>query len=119
MKVLFVMPKIGAWATHGEHVAPNQLYAQWAAYVREKGYDNLEVLDCTILGIPIDQIAAKVKEKNPDVVVLGDMIHCSVGFGVIWYFNEAASRIKQVLPKVKIIMGGLWYSAHPEAVSQP
>ncbi len=113
MKILFVMPKIGAWATHGEHIAPNQLYAQWAAYIREKGYEDLEVLDCTIAGIPLDQLAQKVKEKNPDVVVLGDMIHCSVGFGILWYFNEAASRIKQVLPKTKVIMGGLWYSSMP------
>ena len=113
MKVLFVMPKVGAWATHGEHFAPNQLYAQWGAYIREKGYDNLEVLDCTVLDIPLDKIAEKVKEKKPDVILLGDMIHCSVGFGIIWHFNEAASRIKQALPNVKIIMGGLWYSSMP------
>jgi len=113
MKVLFVMPKIGAWATHGKHFAPNQLYAQWGAYIREKGYTDIEVLDATVLNIPIEEIAAKVKEKNPDVVVLGDMIHCSVGFGIIWHFNQAAARIKEVLPKVKIIMGGLWYSSLP------
>ncbi|MBU0693346.1 MAG: B12-binding domain-containing radical SAM protein [Candidatus Omnitrophica bacterium] len=113
MKILFVMPKVGAWATHGRHFAPNQLYAQWGAFVREKGYDDVEVLDCTVLGIPIEEIAEKVKEKTPDVVVLGDMIHCSVGFGIIWHFNEAASRIKKVLPNVKIIVGGLWYSAMP------
>ncbi len=114
MKVLFVMPKVGAWATHGIHFAPNQLYAQWGAYIREKGYDELEVLDCTANDIPLDQLAAKVQERNPDVVLLGDMIHCSVGFGILWYFNEAASRIKKVLPNVKIIMGGLWYSSMPE-----
>ncbi len=113
MKILFVMPKIGAWATHGEHFAPNQLYAHWAAYVREKGYDNVEVLDCTVLGVPIEGIGEKVKEKAPDVVVLGDMIHCSVGFGVLWHFNKAASVIKTVLPNAKIIVGGLWYSAMP------
>ena len=27
MKILFVMPRVGAWATHGKHLAPNQLYA--------------------------------------------------------------------------------------------
>lgn len=113
MKILFVMPKIGAWATHGNHFAPNQLYAQWAAFIREKGYDNLEVLDATVLGIPIEQIAEKVKEKNPDVVVMGDMIHCSVGYGEIAYFNQAARMIKEALPKTKIIVGGLWYSALP------
>jgi len=107
------MPKIGAWATHGKHFAPNQLYAQWAAYIREKGYNNLEVLDATVLGIPIEQIADKVKEKNPDVVVMGDMIHCSVGYGEIAYFNQAARMIKETLPKTKIVVGGLWYSALP------
>ncbi|MBU2101904.1 MAG: hypothetical protein KKF80_00760, partial [Candidatus Omnitrophica bacterium] len=71
MKVLFVQPKIGAWATHGTHFAPNQLYAQWGAYIRAKGYSNLEVLDATVLAIGLEQIGEKVKEKNPDVVVLG------------------------------------------------
>ncbi len=113
MKLLCVMPKIGAWATHGKHVAPNQLYAQWGAYIREKGHADVEVLDCTIADIPLDQIAEKVKERKPDAILMGDMIHCSVGFGVIWHFNEAASRIKQAIPNVKIIMGGLWYSSMP------
>lgn len=113
MKILFVMPKVGAWATHGEHHAPNQLYAQWGAYIREKGYTDLQVLDCTVEKIALDKIADKVKEINPDTILMGDMIHCSVGFGVLWHFNEAASRIKQALPNVKIIMGGLWYSSMP------
>lgn len=113
MKILFVMPKVGAWATHGEHRAPNQLYAHWAAFVREKGYDKLEVLDCRALGIPMEEMVAKVKEKNPDVVVLGDMLHSYGGFAIIHYFNESAKKIKEALPKTKIIMGGLWYSAMP------
>ncbi|MBN2482925.1 MAG: radical SAM protein [Candidatus Omnitrophica bacterium] len=113
MKILFVMPKLGAWATHGIHRAPNQLYAQWGAYVREKGYDDLEVLDCRVLEIPMDQMVHMVKEKNPDVVMLGDMLHSYGGFAILWYFNEAASRIKQALPDTKIIVGGLWYSSMP------
>ena len=113
MKILFAMPKVGAWATHGEHRAPNQLYAQWAAFIREKGYDDLEVIDCRALGIPMEEMVAKVKEKNPDVVVLGDMLHSYGGFAIIHYFNESAKKIKEVLPKTKIIMGGLWYSAMP------
>lgn len=113
MKILFCMPKVGAWATHGEHRAPNQLYAHWAAYVREKGYVDLEVLDCRALHIPMEEMVEKVKEKNPDVVVLGDMLHSYGGFAIIHYFNDAARRIKEKLPKTKIIMGGLWYSAMP------
>ena len=113
MKILFVMPKVGAWATHGKHFAPNQMYAHWAAFVREKGYRDVDVLDCTVLDISIDGIGEKVSEKAPDAVVLGDMIHCSVGFGEIWHFNEAAAKIKQALPKIKIVVGGLWYSSMP------
>ena len=113
MKILFVMPKVGAWATHGEHRAPNQLYAHWAAYVREKGYDDVEVLDCRALGIPTDEMIAKVKEKNPDVVVLGDMLHSYGGYAIVWYFLDAAKRIKQALPNTKTILGGLWFSATP------
>ena len=113
MKILFVMPKVGAWATHGEHRAPNQLYAQWGAYIREKGYDNLEVLDCRAIDISMEQMVKMVKEKDPDVVVLGDMLHSYGGFAILHYFNESAKRIKQVLPKTKIIVGGLWYSSMP------
>ena len=113
MKILFVMPKVGAWATHGEHRAPNQLYAHWAAYVREKGYIDLEVLDCRALDIPMLAMVEEVKCKNPDVVVLGDMLHSYGGFAILHYFNEAAQRIKEASPQTKIIMGGLWYSARP------
>ncbi len=113
MKIMFVMPKLGAWATHGIHRAPNQLYAQWGAYIREKGYEDLQVLDCRALEIPMDAMVENVKEKNPDVVMLGDMLHSYGGFAILWYFNETASRIKQALPNTKIIVGGLWYSSMP------
>jgi len=113
MKILFVMPRVGAWATHGRHVAPNQLYAHWAAYVREKGFEDVEVLDCKALEIPMDEMVQRIKDKNPDIVVLGDMLHSYGGYGILAHFNEAAKRIKKVLPKTKIVFGGLWYSALP------
>ncbi|WAC06374.1 MAG: radical SAM protein [Thermodesulfobacteriota bacterium] len=113
MKILFVMPRVGAWATHGKHLAPNQLYAHWAAYIREKGYRDIEVLDCKALDIAKEKMIEKVKENNPDVVVIGDMLHSYGGYGIIAHFNESAALIKDVLPKTKIILGGLWYSAMP------
>ncbi len=113
MKILFVMPKVGAWATHGKHVAPNQLYAHWAAYVREKGYEDVEVLDCKALELPMEAMVARVKEKNPDIVVIGEQLHSYGGYAVVAHFNEAAKRIKEDLPKTRIIFGGLWYSAMP------
>ncbi|MFH0811840.1 MAG: radical SAM protein [Pseudomonadota bacterium] len=113
MKILFVMPKVGAWATHGNHVAPNQLYAHWAAYVRERGFEDVEVLDCKALELSKDEMLEKVKEKKPDLVVIGDMLHSYGGYGIIAHFNESAKRIKQALPETKIVLGGLWYSATP------
>ena len=110
MKVLFVTPKLGAWATHGHHLAANQMHAHWAAYAREQGTIEPEVLDCKAWDIPMDKMVHIVKEKNPDVVVVGDMLHSYGGFAVQWYFNEAAKKIKEALPHVKIVVGGLWYS---------
>ena len=113
MKILFVMPKVGAWATHGKHVSPNQLYAHWAAFVREKGYEDVSVIDSRALEYPMDELVEKVKAKNPDVVVMGEQLHGYGGYGVVAHFNETAKRIKKALPKTKIIFGGLWYSALP------
>jgi len=111
VKILFVTPQLGSWATHGHHVAPNQMHAQWAAYVRERGVADVEVLDCKVLGIPFDRMLEIVKDKNPNVVVLGDILHYYGGFAVQKYFNEAAAGIKKKLPSAKIVVGGLWYSS--------
>lgn len=113
MKILFVMPRVGSWATHGKHVSPNQLYAHWAAYIREQGYENVEVIDGKAENIPLDEIVERIKEKNPDVIVLGEQLHSYGGYGVVRHFNMTAEKIKQALPNTKIIFGGLWYSAMP------
>jgi magnesium-protoporphyrin IX monomethyl ester (oxidative) cyclase len=55
-----------------------------------------------------------IKEKSPEVVVLGDVLHSYGGFAVQWYFNESARLIKKALPDTRIVVGGLWYSALPE-----
>lgn len=110
MKVLFVTPQLGSWATHGNHVAPNQMHAQWAAYARENKTIDPEVLDCKALGIPMDKMLALIKEKSPQVIVMGDILHSYGGFAVQKYFNDSAAEIKKILPQVKIVVGGLWYS---------
>ncbi|MBF0385350.1 MAG: cobalamin-dependent protein [Candidatus Omnitrophica bacterium] len=114
MKVLFVTPPMGSWATHGNHKAPNQYYAQIAAYLREKKIAEVEVLDAKAIDITYDQMIEKVKEIKPDLCVFGDLLHSTGGLSVIWHFNETARRIKEVLPSARIIMGGLWYSAYSE-----
>ncbi|MBF0532531.1 MAG: radical SAM protein [Candidatus Omnitrophica bacterium] len=110
MKVLFVTPKLGSWATHGHHVAPNQMHASWASYAREQKTITPEVLDCKALEIPFDKMLEIVKQKAPEVVVLGDVLHSYGGFAVQKYFNDSAAAIKKILPSVKIVVGGLWYS---------
>jgi len=111
VKILFVTPQLGSWATHGHHVAPNQMHAQWAAYVRAHGVADVEVLDCKVLSICFEHMLEIVKDKHPDIVVLGDILHSYGGFAVQKYFNEAAAGIKKELPAVKIVVGGLWYSS--------
>ena len=113
MKILFVMPKVGAWATHGIHRAPNQLYAHWASYVREKGYEDVSVLDCRALEIEEREMIERIKQINPDIVVLGDMLHSYGGYAIVHYFLQTAKLIKKELKNTKIIVGGLWFSATP------
>ncbi len=111
MKVLFLTPPFGAWATHGNHKAPNQYHAQIAAYIREQKCADVQVLDCRAEEINYDQMLEKIKEIAPDFVVFGDLLHSTGGLAVIWHFNESARKIKEILPNTKTVMGGLWYSA--------
>jgi anaerobic magnesium-protoporphyrin IX monomethyl ester cyclase len=110
VKTLFVTPQLGSWATHGHHVAPNQMHAQWAAYSREQGSIQPEVLDCKALNIPFDAMLRIIKEKRPQVIVLGDILHSYGGFAVQKYFNDTARAVKKILPDSVIVVGGLWYS---------
>ena len=111
MKVLFVTPPMGSWATHGDHKAPNQYYAQIAAYLREKKVADVQVIDAKALDMTHEQMLDEVKKANPDLCIFGDLLHSTGGLSVIWHFNETAKKIKEVLPEAKILMGGLWYSA--------
>lgn len=110
-KVLFIMPPIGGWATHGVNKAANQFYAQLAAYIREKKVGDPAVLDARALDLSYDDIQAKVKDMKPDFVVLGDILHSTGGLAVIWHFNKTARLVKEVSPRTKVVVGGLWYSA--------
>jgi len=61
----------------------------------------------------MDDMIERIKSRDPDIVVLGDMLHSYGGYGILAHFHESAKRIKEVLPKTKIVFGGLWYSAMP------
>lgn len=114
MKLLFITPPIKAWATHGNHKAPNQFYAQLAAYIRQQNLAEVSVLDCRALELSYPQMVEEVKKINPDFVMFGDLLHSTGGLAIIWHFNESARLIKAALPQTKTIMGGLWYSAYYE-----
>lgn len=110
-KVLFIMPPIGGWATHGVNKAANQYYAQLAAYIREKKAGTPYVLDARALELSYEDVGAKVRALKPDVVVLGEILHSTGGLAVIWHFNKTAALVKEVSPQTKVVVGGLWYSA--------
>jgi anaerobic magnesium-protoporphyrin IX monomethyl ester cyclase len=110
-KVLFIMPPIGGWATHGVNKAANQFYAQLAAYVRAQGVAEPGVLDARALDIDYDEVKKRVAEIKPDLVVLGEILHSTGGLAVIWHFNKTARLVKEVSPKTLVAVGGLWYSA--------
>jgi anaerobic magnesium-protoporphyrin IX monomethyl ester cyclase len=111
LKVLFIMPPIGGWATHGVNKAANQFYAQLAAYIREKKVGDPSVLDARAMDLNYEDIKVKIKEIKPDFVVLGDILHSTGGLAVIWHFNKTARLVKEVSPQTKVVVGGLWYSA--------
>jgi radical SAM superfamily enzyme YgiQ (UPF0313 family) len=110
-KVLFLMPPIGGWATHGNIKSANQFYAQLAAYIREKRAGDPYVLDARAYDMNYEGVKAKVRELKPDVVVLGEILHSTGGLAVIWHFNETAKLVKEVDSKITVVVGGLWYSA--------
>jgi len=112
MKVLFVTPPMGSWATHGDHCAPNQYYAQIAAYLRQNNTAEVFVIDAKALKMTKEEMLAKIKEINPDLCSFGDLLHSTGGLSVIWHFNQTAKEIKKICPNTKIVMGGLWYSAY-------
>jgi len=114
MKVLFLTPPIKAWDSHGFHRAANQMHAQAAAYLRSKEVADVDALDCRAMDYDWDTMIAKIKDSNPDIVFLGDQLFSTCGAAIIWYFNEAMRLVKEKLPNIKTIAGGLWYSADPE-----
>jgi len=109
-KVLFLTPPLKAWDSHGNHKACNQMHAQLAAYLREKKLAAVDALDSRALNLDWDGMLGYVKKSNPDMVFVGELLHSTCGAAVIWYFNEGLRLIKEAMPHVKTVAGGLWYS---------
>src|SRR3989338_3775992 len=110
MRVLFLTPPLKAWDSHGYHLAANQMHAQVAAYLREKKLAEVDALDCRALEMDWDAMVQYAQETKPDMVFVGELLHSTCGAEVIWYFNEGLRFIKEAIPQVKTVAGGLWYS---------
>ncbi len=115
MKILFVQPPLGAWATWGTHKAINIGHAQLAGFLRQHNPDlELAVLDCRAHGLTEAQMLEKVGESGADIIYLGDILHTTGGLAVVFIYNEAARKIKERYPHVKIIVGGIFYASASE-----
>lgn len=114
MKVLFLTPPLKAWDSHGHHLAANQMHAQLAAYLREKGIAEVDALDCRADDIDWDGMVKYAQETKPDMIFVGELLHSTCGAAVIWYFNEGLRLIKEAMPNVITVAGGLWYSGDAE-----
>jgi radical SAM superfamily enzyme YgiQ (UPF0313 family) len=117
MKLLFVTPPMGNWAPWGDrHLAVNSLHAQLAAFIRDKNAAEVAVLDCRALELDDDAMVAEVRRRRPDVVFFGAMIAAAGGAAQLSRFHAAMKRIKEVLPEVVTVGGGLMYTAVPQKI---
>jgi anaerobic magnesium-protoporphyrin IX monomethyl ester cyclase len=117
MKLLFVTPPMGNWAPWGErHLAVNSLHAQVAAFIREKKAADVEVLDCRALGFDDDRMLDEIRRRRADVVFFGSMIPAAGGAAQLNRFHSAMKRIKDSLPNIFTVGGGLMYTAVPQKI---
>jgi len=83
-----------------------------AAYLREHNPDlELAVLDCRALELGEEEMLNRLEGIGPDLVYLGDILHTTGGAAIIHRYNQAARSIKENYPHIKIMVGGLYYSA--------
>jgi len=119
MKLLFIIPPMGNWAPWGKrHVACNSLYAQLAAFIREKKSAEVEVLDCRALELDDDQMLDEVRRRRPDVAFFGTLIAAAGGAAPLNRFHAAMKRIKEIAPKTITVAGGIMYTAIPKEIMQ-
>ncbi len=119
MKILFLQPPIGAWATWGTHKAINIGHAQLAGYLREHNPGlEIEALDCRAFDLNDSQMTERVGQIKPDVVYVGDILHTTGGLAVVFIYNEAARKIKERYPHIKTVVGGIFYASASEFTLQ-
>ncbi|MFQ5849801.1 MAG: B12-binding domain-containing radical SAM protein [Candidatus Binatia bacterium] len=115
MKLLFVTPPMGNWVRWGSrHLACNPLHAHLAAFAREKRAADVSVLDCRALEIGDEEMVERVRAENADAVFFGTRLITQGGAAPIVRYIEAMERLKESLPHLITIAGGLTFSSIPE-----
>ena len=98
---------MGMWVYFGKMKSIYPGFAQLAAYLLEKSNFEVDVLDCPAYEFNAEQMLAELKKRNPDVVAMGcgtTWVHC---------IFDAARKIKQAMPQVKIVCGGMHFNVMP------
>jgi len=114
MKLLFLVAPMPNWVRWGQkHVACNPLHAQLAAFVRQRKAAEVSVLDCRALGLSEQEMVERVMEEKPDAVFLGTRLITDGGATPILRNLEAMGALKEALPELITITGGLGVSAMP------
>ncbi len=80
------------------------------AYIREKGYNNIRIFDEQLSSLDDRQTFQSLIDYNPDI--LGITCYSPMYFRSL----EIAKTIKELLPKVTIIVGGPQPTLEPESV---
>lgn len=119
MKLLFITPPMGNWAPWGDrHLACNPLYAQLAAFIREKGSAQVQTLDCRALGLNDHEMLDEILRIRPDVAFFGTVIPAAGGAAPLNRSHAAMKRIKERAPETITVGGGLMYTAIPKEIMQ-
>jgi len=110
---------MGNWAPWGErHLAANMLYTQLAAFIRSQDAAEVDVLDCRALGLSDDEMMDQIRTKKPDVVFFGSLIPAAGGAAQLDRFNAAMKKVKEALPHIWTVAGGLMYTAVPKQIME-
>ncbi|MBU0962885.1 MAG: B12-binding domain-containing radical SAM protein [Nanoarchaeota archaeon] len=125
LKVLLINPPIRGHINAGlDNVKVPLGLAYIAAYIREKGFDNIKILDAKILGdtkkiseevwhfgMSYSDIEDYIKNYDPDIIG----VHCAYTV----YSQDAlkiAEIIKKINKKIIVVFGGAHVCANPESV---
>jgi len=112
MKILFINPGYSFEELYGDlakagNELPPQNIAGLAAVTRNHGFIT-SILDCAVTKIDLAATKRKISEISPDYVgITSTTVTVENAF-------QIASGIKQILPSVKIIMGGPHITALPK-----